>query len=330
MRLEYFMREQTFDNQAVVRIPSLMTSQGELICWTDRKWIYEGSLLIGIHRYFWFFFSSELFIQAKERGREQCENTTQYRHIKMFLGDLLGIILHLMSWNLGPLLSNGRFQRFIRWLWSSATSQGDVTRVKTVKVRTELVKSCVCVPSFFTGHPAAEFIYKILSVKFYMKLPGHDNTFLICLWCCSIFLHIPLLVSCYEVWRFGSSCSFSFLTYLFRLFSTAELAWRGLLPNFWAEQSSIWKGALGLLSFHLISCPVCARGCQLSQIYWLNCPCSGQLFSPFHSNYFLFPRVCSGTEDFCFTRLRKAICHSTVLPSVSLARWHKHCRRKPH
>lgn len=89
------MREQTFDNQAVVRRPSLMTSQGELICWTDGKWIYEGSLLIGIHRYF--FSSSELFIQAKERGREQCENTTQYRHMKMFLGDLLGIILPLMS-----------------------------------------------------------------------------------------------------------------------------------------------------------------------------------------------------------------------------------------
>lgn len=143
MRLEHFTREQTFDNQAVVRRLSLMTSQGELICWTDGKWIYEGSLHVGIHRCF---FSSELFSQSKERGREWCENTAQYRHIKMFLGELLGIILPLMSWNLGPLLSSSGFQRFSRWLWSSATLQGDFTQVKTVKVRKELVKSCICEP----------------------------------------------------------------------------------------------------------------------------------------------------------------------------------------
>lgn len=194
MRLEYFTGEQTFDNQAVVRRLSLMTSQGELICWSDGKWIYEGSLHIGIHRYF--FFSSELFIQSKERGRERCENTAQYRHVKMFLGDLLGIILPLISWHLGPLLSSGGFQRFVRWLWSSATSQGGATQVKTVRnVRKELVKSCMCEPPLSLQGIQQQSLYHFFWSYQVMTKPFFSLSVVL-----PYFLaHMPLLVSRYEV-----------------------------------------------------------------------------------------------------------------------------------
>lgn len=57
-----------FDNQAVVRRLSLITSQGELICWTDGKWIYEGSLHISIHRYFFFLLWALYAVKRERKG----------------------------------------------------------------------------------------------------------------------------------------------------------------------------------------------------------------------------------------------------------------------
>lgn len=126
VRLEYFMREVTFDSEVVVR-RLLVASQGGLISSTDRKWIYEGSL--GIHLHSCVVFFSYLFIQSKERGREQCENTAWYRHGKMFVRDLIQPGLELLQgWGIHnwyehfqitrPLLKANRFR-----LISAASSQ---------------------------------------------------------------------------------------------------------------------------------------------------------------------------------------------------------------